>query len=126
VSIEDEPNATHLYRITQEAVSNAVKHGHAKKVNVTLKSEPSQTVLRITDDGLGIGKLEPKRMGMGLRIMQYRADIMGARLTIDKQSKGGTSVTCSIRNSVQTKKLHATKTSFKISATRTKENSHRR
>ena len=126
VSIEDEPTATHLYRITQEAVSNAVKHGHAKKVNVTLKSDPIQTVLQIADDGLGIGKLEPKRLGMGLRIMQYRADILGARLTINRQPKGGTSVTCSIRNSVQTKKSHATKTSFKINATRTKEHSHRR
>jgi PAS domain S-box-containing protein len=126
VNVDDDQVATHLYRITQEAVSNAVKHGHAKNVTVTLRSGPNQTVLQISDDGLGIGKLEPRRLGMGLRIMQYRADIMGAQLSIERQPTSGTAVTCSICKTTQPAKSDGKKGSNKSDHPRAKKGSRRR
>ncbi len=95
VQINDNTAATHLYRIAQEAVSNGVKHGHAKHVRIGLSSADSLT-LTIKDDGCGIGTLDPQRQGMGLRIMHYRAGMIGAALSIEKQPGGGTCVTCTL------------------------------
>lgn len=89
--------ATHLYRITQEAVSNAVKHGQARHIQVHLGTVRGRLVLRVCDDGKGIGRLPPGGgQGMGLRIMQYRADVMNAELKIENQPKGGTCVRCTL------------------------------
>ena len=88
--------ATHLYRIAQESVSNGVKHGGAKHVRIGLTSDLETLRLTIKDDGIGIGTLDPQRQGMGLRIMHYRAGMIGARLAIEKQRSGGTRVTCSL------------------------------
>ena len=89
--------ATHLYRITQEAVSNAVKHGQARHIQVHLGTVRGRLVLRVCDDGKGIGRTPPGGgQGMGLRIMQYRADVMNAELKIENQPKGGTCVKCTL------------------------------
>ena len=96
VQINDNTAATHLYRIAQEAVSNGVKHGHAKHVRIGLSSSADSLTLTIKDDGIGIGTLDPQRQGMGLRIMHYRAGMIGATLSIEKLPGGGTCVTCSL------------------------------
>ena len=96
VHVEDNTTATHLYRIAQEAVSNAVKHGHARHVRINLSSDAETTVLTVKDDGCGIGPLDPNRHGMGLRIMRYRTDIIGGTINITHQKNGGTSVTCTL------------------------------
>lgn len=96
VQMNDNTAATHLYRIAQEAVSNAVKHGHARHVCIGLHSDAETLTLTIKDDGSGIGTLDPQRQGMGLRIMHYRAGMAGGRVSITPQAAGGTCVTCTL------------------------------
>jgi signal transduction histidine kinase len=88
--------ATHLYRIAQEAVSNAVKHGKASKIVLRFVADTTGTVLSITDNGSGIDTGSPKKSGMGLRFMKYRADMIGGSLTIAKNPAGGTVVSCAV------------------------------
>lgn len=96
VQMNDNAAATHLYRIAQEAVSNGVKHGRAKHVRLGLCSDAETLTLTVRDDGGGIGTLDPQRQGMGLRIMHYRAGMIGATLAIEGRRSGGTRVTCTL------------------------------
>lgn len=96
VQMNDNIAATHLYRIAQEGVSNGVKHGRARQVRIGLSADRDALRLTVKDDGCGIGTLDPQREGMGLRIMHYRAGMIGARLTLEKQPGGGTCVTCTL------------------------------
>jgi PAS domain S-box-containing protein len=87
---------THLFRIAQEAVNNALRHGKPSQVTLSLQ-QVSQTEceLRIEDDGAGIKKAKAKeRNGIGVRVMDYRANLIGARLTIKAKSRRGVIVTC--------------------------------
>jgi len=93
VLIADSQTAEHLYRIAQEAVSNAVKHGHAKNIVIRLELSKAGKVLRVIDDGAGLPALEGNGKGMGLRIMSYRADMIGAKFTIRRRDVSGTVVT---------------------------------
>ena len=86
--------ATHLYRIAQEAVSNAVKHGQAHRVVLALTTEDHSTSLTVHDDGTGFPELSKKSTGMGLRIMHYRASMIGASLAIHSDASSGTTVVC--------------------------------
>jgi PAS domain S-box-containing protein len=97
VSIHDNRVATHLYRIAQEAISNAARHGHARTIVVALDKTADEVTLRITDDGGGLPPAAARPDGMGLRIMKYRAEMLGALLTIDTTKGSGTSVVCTLR-----------------------------
>ena len=88
--------ATHLYRIAQEAVTNAVKHGSAKQIRITLSSSRGKLQLSVADDGKGWAKPDPQHDGLGVRIMHYRAETLGGALAFHKQRGGGTRVTCTI------------------------------
>jgi two-component system, LuxR family, sensor kinase FixL len=94
--IDFEPTlALHLYRIAEEAVSNAVKHAGAKSITIELAILAGRPVLEISDDGKGFGeKLETK--GMGLRNMQYRTNLIGGKLTVEGRKGGGTRVRCTL------------------------------
>jgi signal transduction histidine kinase len=94
--MDDLPTAVHLYRIAQEAVSNAIKHGEAKDVVIQLESSRSGCVLRVIDDGTGLPPSPQNGKGMGLRIMAYRSGLIGAGIEIQKRSPTGTEVTCSL------------------------------
>lgn len=96
VLVTDHTVATHLYRIAQEAVSNAVKHGKTKAAQIRLRASGERIVLVIRDKGTGIPDRLPAGKGMGLRIMQYRAGIIGGSVVIQRHPEGGTSVTCSV------------------------------
>jgi signal transduction histidine kinase len=91
----DLASRVHLYRIAQEAISNAVRHGAAKRVEIDLRGTSDALVLRIADDGAGIGHRpgvgEGARdgEGMGLRIMRYRARMIGATVNVARRSGGG-------------------------------------
>ncbi len=85
--------ALHLYRITEEAVGNAIKHSGAKNITVKLDVVGRETVLVVTDDGKGFEEKLVKR-GMGLRNMEYRAHAVGAELTVKGRKEGGTHVHC--------------------------------
>ncbi len=90
----DPTTATHLYRIAQEAVTNAVKHGKATEIDLVLTTNEENTVLTVNDNGQGIPVLGPNSKGMGLRIMHYRADLVGGKLTTTGRAGGGAEVSC--------------------------------
>jgi signal transduction histidine kinase len=99
VTIDDAEVATHLYRITQEAITNAIKHGKAENIRVELHCGTDRSVLKVENDGLDFPEeFEARGTGMGLQIMDHRADIIGASLDIHKAAGGGTIVTCSFPN----------------------------
>ncbi len=91
--------ATHLYRITQESISNAVRHGRASLVEIALATEQfsSQLVLTICDNGSGLPPALARRQGgQGLRIMAHRARMIDAALDISPGPAGGTAVRCTL------------------------------
>ena len=90
----DRTVATHLYRIAQEAVSNAVKHGQARHIVLALTTGQHSTTLTIHDDGIGFQEGANKPTGMGLRSMHYRASMLGASLAIHSNASSGTTVVC--------------------------------
>jgi signal transduction histidine kinase len=93
VLIHDSSVATHIYRISQEAVHNAIRHGKARNIDIHLGKAGSVLTLSIVDDGCGLPGGIPLRYGMGLRNMKYRASIIGGTLTLER-GKPGTVVTC--------------------------------
>lgn len=86
--------ATHLFRIAQEAVTNALKHARSKRLVITLHQTPTETTLRVKDFGVGLPDRPPNAPGLGLRLMQHRASLIGASLRVQSDPHGGTSVTC--------------------------------
>ncbi|HEY3738339.1 MAG TPA: PAS domain S-box protein [Bryobacteraceae bacterium] len=93
VLVYDGSHAEHLYRVTQEAVTNAVRHGHARKVTIGLALVRGGGVLTVLDDGHGFRN--PKtESGVGLRIMTYRAKVIGGSLSIQSSPERGTLVRC--------------------------------
>ena len=95
LEVDDNAKAVHLYRITQEAINNAIKHGKPKQIWIRLQWIEDKFVLSIENDGLDFPeKPQQNKMGMGLHIMNHRADIIGATLDFHKPSKGGTIVKC--------------------------------
>ena len=100
VAVEDNTMATHLYRIAQEALSNALKHGRAKHLEIGLGFADGLLTLRVADDGVGMRDHGARAEGQGLRIMRYRADSIRAILSIGPQAQGGTVVTCTLSEGV--------------------------
>jgi PAS domain S-box-containing protein len=96
VLVRDPALATHLYRIAQEAVSNAIKHGKASEVVIRFQADDDSSSLSVQDNGSGFPRTIPKEKGMGLRIMQSRAGMIGGTLSIEKNPAGGTTVQCSV------------------------------
>ena len=88
--------ATHLFRIAQEAVSNALRHGRARHVRIALRGEPDALTLSVEDDGVGIPNLPHDGKGLGMRLMRYRAGVIGGTLCIAAAAGGGTVVTCRV------------------------------
>jgi len=96
VPVEDNATATQLYHIAQEAVTNALKHGQARRIRVSLDTEDRLLTLRVRDDGVGIADWQAETKGVGLRIMHYRAGLINATLNIVPAEGGGTLVTCTL------------------------------
>jgi PAS domain S-box-containing protein len=96
VLVHDNAVATHLYRITQEAISNAVKHGKAKTVVIDLTADRGELCLKITDDGVGLGNAQGDGKGIGLQTMEYRARLIGGTFDVLPGESGGTSVVCTV------------------------------
>jgi signal transduction histidine kinase len=88
-----ETNASHLYRITQEALTNAARHGRATLVEISLIATEKAFTLRITDNGVGMSRAAASAAGMGLKIMRYRADMIGAKFDIAANEPHGAVVT---------------------------------
>jgi signal transduction histidine kinase len=95
-AVSNHSAATHLYRIAQEAVNNALRHADPQHITLTLQDDGCGLSLRIEDDGAGIQSPLDQSRGMGLRIMQYRAEQIGGLLSLGRSEAGGTLVTCSL------------------------------
>lgn len=92
--LNDNHTATQLFYIVQEAVGNAVRHAQAQHIEIGISGTPRHLTLWVRDDGQGfVGDLEATA-GMGWRIMQHRASVIGAELTIRAAPGGGTLITC--------------------------------
>ena len=103
VTVTNNTTATHLFRIAQEAVNNALKHSHADRVQISLEQPDGQLLLEVRDNGAGFDPAVLTRNpsdsgthGMGLRIMEYRAGMIGGTLHIERIATGGTSVKCAV------------------------------
>jgi PAS domain S-box-containing protein len=90
----DSETELHLYYIVQEALLNAVNHGKATSVIITLVPEADRLRLTIQDNGNGFEQTSKDRYGMGIRIMRYRAKVIGASLDLHSQLNHGTQITC--------------------------------
>ncbi|HEX4349915.1 MAG TPA: ATP-binding protein [Verrucomicrobiae bacterium] len=86
--------ALHLYYIVLEAVANASKHGSARNVVIYLEPAGDRFQIRVQDDGIGFSRPTSGHTGMGIRIMHYRARVIGATLLLHSQPGSGTSVVC--------------------------------
>ena len=89
------PNvAAHLYKIAQEALNNAIKHGKARRISLILAQEQEQIRLSVWNDGLSFQPEVSQNGRMGLRIMNYRAHVVGGSLEFKSDDKEGTLVSC--------------------------------
>jgi signal transduction histidine kinase len=95
--------ATHLYRITQEAVRNAIRHGKPKWIGINLSETNDIVKLTIEDDGIGVPEDLKANDGLGLRIMVHRASMIGGTCSVEPAPTGGTIVTCSLLRPTQPK-----------------------
>jgi PAS domain S-box-containing protein len=96
VVVRNDDVAVQLYRIAQEAVTNAVKHAQPERIDVTMKANRAQLILEVHDDGVGMPTHPPTTSGSGLQIMRHRARVIGGSLEIRQKIGGGTLVVCSI------------------------------
>jgi len=99
IHITDHAVAMHLYRIVQEAVNNAIQHGKAQKITITLSvRREGGMILKVHDNGVGFPTEVAARRGMGLRIMHHRARMIGATLEVQHGVPSGTYVLCTLSN----------------------------
>jgi signal transduction histidine kinase len=94
VPLRDNAVATHLYRIAQEAVTNAVKHSRASQILICLRTREGRIELRVTDNGIGVPASPAPSGGMGRYTMDYRARTIGGTLSVERGPNGGTVVSC--------------------------------
>jgi len=88
--------ATHLYRIAQEALTNVMRHSLASEVSIGLETLGDELQLRIDDNGRGFTHQPPDGVaGLGLKMMRYRAQMLGGDLVLETSANGGASVRCS-------------------------------
>jgi signal transduction histidine kinase len=86
--------ALHLYRIAQEALHNAVRHGNPSQLAVRLQQNGVGLILEVQDNGLGFDVEQPSADGMGLRFMHHRSRLIGGVLEITSKTGEGTLVRC--------------------------------
>jgi two-component system CheB/CheR fusion protein len=100
ILMHDNQQAMHLYRIAQESVNNAIRHGKATEIRIELERQGDCTVLTVMDNGCGFdSNRSTDSRGFGLHIMGYRASLIGAVLSVDRADKGGTVVSCRLPDS---------------------------
>ncbi|HTS17977.1 MAG TPA: sensor histidine kinase [Verrucomicrobiae bacterium] len=95
--------ATHVYRIVQEAVANAIKHGKPSRILIELCADDEGIILAVHDNGLGLPKQMQHTRGLGIGTMSYRASVIGANLTVRPNPRGGTTVLLSLPKDFQTR-----------------------
>jgi len=88
--------ATHLFRIAQEAVNNALKHAAPGEIRIGLRHSQHRLVLEVEDDGEGMPATRPPAAGMGLQVMRHRAQLLGGTLALTAAAAGGTLLRCEV------------------------------
>lgn len=86
--------SNHLYRIAQEAIRNAVRHGQARSIRLHLHGARAKVRLTVTDNGIGMPDDAVDAAGMGLKIMRYRARMLGGEVRFERGESGGTRIVC--------------------------------
>ena len=99
VLVPNQAVASHLYRIAQEAVHNAIKHSRATRIDIELIRTATGLDLRVRDNGIGFQSPSPTR-GLGLRTMEQRARLIGGRLLVQTHPAGGVEVICSVPKTI--------------------------
>jgi signal transduction histidine kinase len=107
VVLNDPKAAIHLYRIAQESAANAIRHGRARNIVISLESTSKSIMLSVTDDGAGLPQNARTKNGMGLRIMDYRASMIGATYDIQNLPAGGARAVCVLNPSHAVTENHA-------------------
>lgn len=101
VALHDESTAINLYRIAQEAVSNAIRHGKATRIEISLTPDGRDLTLAVHDNGCGLPDTAGESEGMGLHIMHYRAGVINGTLSVGRRPRGGTTVRCTAKDAVR-------------------------
>lgn len=96
IRVTDDTVSIHLYRIAQEAVSNAIKHGKAQRIDIGLAAKDGGVVLKVSNNGVALPRSRSNRTGMGMRIMQYRAGIIGGSLVVKLDGKKKVTLVCTV------------------------------
>jgi signal transduction histidine kinase len=107
VVLNDPGAGIHFYRIAQEAVSNAIRHGRARHIIISLDAAGESIMLSVTDDGAGLAGDARAKKGMGLRIMDYRAGMIGATFEIQNLPSGGARAVCILNQTPAGHETHA-------------------
>ncbi|MFL6520155.1 MAG: PAS domain S-box protein [Chthoniobacterales bacterium] len=94
-TVTDDTVALHLYRVAQEAVTNAVKHSGARNILISFDHDKNHVCISVQDDGKGFAPGK-KRKGLGLHMMRYRANALGGELKVERRKTGGMDITCKI------------------------------
>jgi two-component system CheB/CheR fusion protein len=103
VRLKDQAMASQLFRIAQESVSNAIRHGKATQIVIQLREQRGKIAVTVSDNGSGFPKTIPQQKGMGLRIMQSRAGMIGGTLIMENNPSGGAKVVCSVSRKTSVK-----------------------
>ena len=103
-----EASASHLYRIAQEALNNAVKHADARAITVSLQAADARLELSVADNGRGLPVRPGPGSGMGLKIMDYRARMIGGSIEIAARRGGGTRIRCVCASPARDREGHFT------------------
>jgi PAS domain S-box-containing protein len=96
----DVATATHLYRIAQEALNNALKHSGASNISIQVRESGEGIELQVIDDGKGINATPGRGSGMGLHIMDYRTRLIGGSFQFRSSSDGAT-VSCRVPQTIR-------------------------
>jgi PAS domain S-box-containing protein len=96
VEIDNDDEATHLYRIAQEGVNNATRHAKASAIWIRLEQMDGHLLLEVQDNGVGFQTPVAGGKGVGLRLMEHRCGMIGGAFTIELQADGGTCIACSV------------------------------
>jgi signal transduction histidine kinase len=97
IPVPDSAVATQLYRIAQEAATNAAKHAAAENIDIRVTVDDFELTLAVMDDGVGIPDKLPDPKGLGLRLMRHGASLIGANFTVQRNGGSGTVATCTLR-----------------------------
>jgi two-component system sensor kinase FixL len=103
--IYDNTEALHLYRIAQEAINNALKHGKATDIRVELENNDQEIRLVVSDNGIGFPEEENENPGIGVRIMNYRARMIGGTLSIERLENMITKIICNVPHNINSREF---------------------